>query len=455
MRKFAIQCIYIKFDKSNYFRNICKNILNSMIFMIKINFLIIYRKKTNIYYLNENLINVHYFMVRNNALIEFNTKVITRLFTKEKIIIYGDSLVEYKKKLWFESRPVYSPIFYRNCDYIGDVLISNFKIKNFNELFNIFLDKKTIKIKVDNLLAKRKSKILDDFGIPILIDTESNFNFKIKDKKIKKTNKLSVIIPTKFVSNDIFGINSTISSLLTVQDNFELEFNLVFHVNDRIKFTHLEKQFNFLKINSIQYSKQFNFSEAINLGMQQSNSQLNLLLNDDVNLLRISNLKHLVNHYDDSSTGAIGIRLINQDNIFTHAGIEYRGTRPNHFLNGSQFKYLEKSHAYCREMSGVTGAFILISKKNFDLAGKMNPDFPNDYNDVDLMLNLQKLGLSNLICSQVVGYHAESFTRGKTDLEVIENDLERLTLIHGLLPERDPYLYTPATRLTKKEFINY
>jgi hypothetical protein len=76
----------------------------------------------------------------------------------------------------------------------------------------------------------------------------------------------------------------------------------------------------------------------------------------------------------------------------------------------------------------------------------MNENFPLDYNDVDLMLKIEAYGLRNLICSRVSAKHAESLTRGITHLDVLNNDLKRLLNIHGKLPNRDPFLYTPADR---------
>ena len=77
----------------------------------------------------------------------------------------------------------------------------------------------------------------------------------------------------------------------------------------------------------------------------------------------------------------------------------------------------------------------------------MDENFPLDYNDVDLMLKIEKHGLKNLICSKVSATHAESLTRGITDLDVINNDLNRLIDIHGKMAEKDPFLYTPADRI--------
>jgi hypothetical protein len=65
------------------------------------------------------------------------------------------------------------------------------------------------------------------------------------------------------------------------------------------------------------------------------------------------------------------------------------------------------------------------------------------------MLKMERFGLKNLICSKVFAAHAESLTRGITDLNVLKGDLNRLISIHGKLPDRDPYLYTPADRILK------
>jgi hypothetical protein len=63
------------------------------------------------------------------------------------------------------------------------------------------------------------------------------------------------------------------------------------------------------------------------------------------------------------------------------------------------------------------------------------------------MLKNEENKLKNMICSKVSAIHAESLTRGETGLHVLEEDLKRLTGIHGKLPQRDPFLYTPADRI--------
>jgi GT2 family glycosyltransferase len=116
-------------------------------------------------------------------------------------------------------------------------------------------------------------------------------------------------------------------------------------------------------------------------------------------------------------------------------------------LQGSKKGFLKNAHEVCREVSGCTGAFLAFTKSNFYKVGKMNEDFPLDYNDVDFMLKIEEIGLKNMICSNVIANHAESLTRGRTEIHVLKNELKLLNSIHGKLPDRDPFLYTPADRI--------
>jgi GT2 family glycosyltransferase len=171
-------------------------------------------------------------------------------------------------------------------------------------------------------------------------------------------------------------------------------------------------------------------------------------LNDDVILNDKSDLIHFFSHLkDEKNLGSIGIRLFDERGNILHAGLEYRNGEPQHFLKGSNKDFLKNSHDICREVSGCTGAFLALTKTNFYNVGKMDENFPLDYNDVDLMLKIEECGLKNMICSKVIANHAESLTRGVTPSDVINDDLNRLTNIHGKLPERDPFLYTPADRI--------
>jgi GT2 family glycosyltransferase len=202
-----------------------------------------------------------------------------------------------------------------------------------------------------------------------------------------------------------------------------------------------------INIKSIEFDEDFNFSKVINTGVDATSFEIILIMNDDIILDDKSDLIHLISHLKtERNLGSIGIRLFDETGKILHAGIEYRNGAPQHILKGSDKNFLKNAHEVCREVSGCTGAFLAFTKTNFNRVGKMNENFPLDFNDVDLMLKFKKYGLKNMICANVYANHAESLTRGITEENIITDDLNRLISIHGKLPERDPFLYTPSDR---------
>ena len=100
------------------------------------------------------------------------------------------------------------------------------------------------------------------------------------------------------------------------------------------------------------------------------------------------------------------------DGSIQHGGITLQDVKPrNSYLD--QFPHstftgdLEVSH----EVSAVTGACLAISKLNFELCGGWNEELHNSYNDVDLCLRLNHMGLQTVIRNDLEVLHHESVTR--------------------------------------------
>ena len=395
---------------------------------------------------NKNL-KAYFVLARNDCKFLIDPKLLNSLEGHQKILVYGDSIVQTLDKDWYESRPKFSRTHFKNQDYIGDLVLSNFKFKSFSEIRELSSQGCLELIKIDNAISKRYSNQYNNLNVPILVDQTSKL--LTTNKEINEKILVSILIPTDFRKTKTYGIEKSILSLIKNTTKIEVEIIVIYNKNKRPEFNSMLKELKSeLNLKSIEYIEDFNFSKVINAGVEASSFEFILIMNDDVILDEKSDLNHFFRHLStDHKLGSIGIRLFDESGRILHAGLEYRHGEPQHFLKGSDKDFLKNSHDVCREVSGCTGAFLAFRKKNFNEVGKMNENFPLDYNDVDLMLKIEKYGLKNLICSKVTATHAESLTRGTTDLDVINNDLNRLIDIHGKLAEKDPFLYTPADRV--------
>ncbi len=394
---------------------------------------------------NKGLID-YYILARNDCRVIIDPKWFSNFDKGKKILFYGDSIVQTLDREWYESRPKFSRTHFKNQDYIGDMVLSNYKYKSFSDIRQFVLNESLELDKFDIAISKRFSKQVNNFNVPILMDQKSDLI--VRDKEINHELSVSVLIPTDFRKSKTYGIDKSILSLLKIAPKLEMEIILIHHKSRRAEFNKLISTIEYTaSIRSFEYSEDFNFSKVINAGVGASIFEFILIMNDDIILDDKSDLIHFLNHLNnDKKVGSVGIRLFDEMGVILHAGLEYRDGEPQHFLKGSDRKFLKSSHEVCREVSGCTGAFLTFRKTIFSNVGKMNENFPLDYNDVDLMLKIEAYGLRNLICSRVSAKHAESLTRGITHLDVLNNDLKRLLNIHGKLPNRDPFLYTPADR---------
>jgi GT2 family glycosyltransferase len=234
--------------------------------------------------------------------------------------------------------------------------------------------------------------------------------------------------------------------------NHEIEIIVLCHEDDLNQFPILDlRLFSKLRIKKITYSYSFNFSKVVNTGIKEAENETIIIMNDDVLLDSGFDSRHLFSHLESDKKfgkiGAVGIKLLDLDFNIVHAGIEYNSGEPRHFLNGTPSNQLKHIHTVCREVSGITGAFLLTTKSILELTGNFNEDLPLDYNDVDLMLRFEKFDMKIIFCAKCTGFHNESMTRGESSLSTLTSELQKLVKLHGNLPERDPYLYTPAVRI--------
>jgi GT2 family glycosyltransferase len=387
-------------------------------------------------------------LLRNHIEIEWDHVFI---FTENNInnsnmCFYGDSVVKSNNRNWYESRPNWSPIFASYCDYVGEVLViksklafgDNFSVnKSFTDTIKeLTLKDFTISKSNESLYTIHEERISDVYQLGKLEDTNT----------ITKSVSLSVVIPTKLSQADdnLLVVNCLTSLFLNLPKLVNLEIVVILNEQDFEKkdliSNNLPSDFN---LKYIKTTGRFNYSKSINSGIKETSNEIILVLNDDIKFTSKINLQHIFQHFAVANISILGFNLVYPDLIIQHAGLEYREGEPQHFLKGSELAFLYPSHFICREVSGVTAACCFIRKSDFENIGCFDESFSNDYNDVDLMLRLNNIGIKSILCNEIVAIHFESQTRGITPTTEIRESLSRLIKKHGELPKRDPFLYTP------------
>ncbi|HEY1922394.1 MAG TPA: glycosyltransferase, partial [Tepidisphaeraceae bacterium] len=168
-------------------------------------------------------------------------------------------------------------------------------------------------------------------------------------------------------------------------------------------------------VRKIPLAGEFHFSRFMNLLADEASGEYLMLLNNDTEIVQKDWLEHLLLFAENPSVGAAGALLTYEDGTIQHAGIILgpRGTA-DHVMRGfpADADGYMGSLACSREVSAVTAAAALVSKKKYRLVGGSCERYRRHYDDLDLCLRLRKRGFRNVSVSTAHLVHHESRSRG-------------------------------------------
>ena len=191
-------------------------------------------------------------------------------------------------------------------------------------------------------------------------------------------------------------------------------------------------------------SEEFNFSRAINAGVEAAEGDDLILLNDDISLAA-KTPDSWIEELSDKRGDIVGVRLVDAaEEIIEHAGIVFAaaGGMPTHIGYGQP----NGGHIW-KDMPalGVTGAAMLVRRRAFRKLRGFDERFPLNYNDVDFCLRAKRAGMRITQANTLTLVHRESSTRGP-HAHPTEEDFHRLYKRHGAwLRNRHGILMDPFT----------
>jgi len=203
----------------------------------------------------------------------------------------------------------------------------------------------------------------------------------------------------------------------------------------------------------------FNYARLNNQAAQVASGDVLILMNNDVQAISRDWLRPLLAQALRPDVGAVGSRLLFDDETVQHAGIILGiGGIAGHAHNylpaaaGGYQNRLRLSH----QVSAVTAAVLAIRKSVFVAMEGFDADaFAVNYNDVDLCLRLHAAGYRNIYCSDAVFYHHESRSRGEpTEAEAFalwQRERQMMQARWGPLLTADPF-YNPHLSLNEEDF---
>jgi GT2 family glycosyltransferase len=165
----------------------------------------------------------------------------------------------------------------------------------------------------------------------------------------------------------------------------------------------------------------FNWSRLNNRAVETVSSPLLVFANDDMVMLSERWDERLRGLLERPEIGAVGARLLYEDDTLQHAGILF-GWRGAEIHDGLYESSLDPGPAnrwhVTRAVSALTGAFlatrreVFLAHRGFDEVG-----LPVACSDTDYALKLRASGLKILWTPEITLYHHESKTRGLDHLD--------------------------------------
>lgn len=257
---------------------------------------------------------------------------------------------------------------------------------------------------------------LERMGIEATVEMTEHLGFYRVKYPVKGRPLVSIIIPNK---DEKDTLDKCIQSILqkTTYENYEI---IIVENNSKTKeiFDYYNKVADNKKIKIEYWKDEFNFSKINNFGVEKSNGEYILLLNNDVEIISDNWIEEMLSNCQRREVGITGAKLIYPDNTVQHAGviIGLGG------IAGHAFVGLDANHpgyfgrAFVQQnVSAVTAACFMISREIYNEVDGLEDTLKVAFNDVDFCLKVRKAGYLIVMNPNVKLYHYESKSRGAED----------------------------------------
>jgi O-antigen biosynthesis protein len=202
-------------------------------------------------------------------------------------------------------------------------------------------------------------------------------------------------------------------------------------------------------VSILPYLKPFNYSEAINLGVAETDSDLVLLMNDDMAVKTPDWLSELTQWVIRPEVGVVGAKLLRANHTIQHAGIilGLTGFMGHIYLNApDHYAGLMGSVDWYRNFLAVTGACQMIRREVFNLVGGYDEGYQLAFGDIDFCIRVHQQGYQNVYTPFAEIIHYEGESRGY--ITPVADVLRGYEKMEKYLLEEDPY-FSPNLTYTR------
>lgn len=242
---------------------------------------------------------------------------------------------------------------------------------------------------------------------------------------------VSILIPNM---NNKKLLKKCIDSLFTINSYKNIEIVIVENnSNEKEIFEYydsLQKGYNNVKV--VTWKGEFNYSAINNFGVQYTNGDYILFLNNDTQVIDPNSIEEMLGCCMREDVGVVGSKLLYEDDTVQHCGVVvgYKGyaTAAFSLIGRDDFGYMGRPRV-TSDFSAVTAACMMVKKKDFYAVKGFDEQFKVACNDVDFCLKVRSM--NKLVVEDVFSlwYHFESKTRGLEDtpekLERFHNEIAK------------------------------
>lgn len=284
--------------------------------------------------------------------------------------------------------------------------------------------------------------------------TTANIRYRVKYKTDEEP-LVSIIIPTR---NGGETLRRCIDSIRhhTSYQNYQIL--IVDNGSDQFETLRYLKSVSAKGVRVFVDNRPFNFASINNLAVDQIESELICLLNDDTEVISSGWLNEMVGHISQPNVGAVGAKLLYPNDRIQHAGVilgigGVAGHAHKHYdrMDDGYFSRLQVT----QNLSAVTAACLLTKRSLWKEIGGMDERLSVAFNDIDFCLRVSKTGHSIVWTPWAELYHHESISRGyETTPEKQERFRKEIELMQSRWKEeleQDPH-YNPHLTLEEESF---
>lgn len=257
---------------------------------------------------------------------------------------------------------------------------------------------------------------LDRVGIPGIATRMGNTYVNI-DRALDDSGFTSIVIPTRGTISRLAGyelnlVENCLESIFQKSNHANIEVVVVIDSQGLGELEPVISRYSGDALKVVEYSKDFNFSEKVNLGFVHTVGDVVIALNDDTQIITDDWVRKLRVYFNEPDVAVVGPKLLFPDGLIQSAGHFY-SDGPQHVAAGvkSEAQGPFGILSFPSERSGLTFACVAIRRTVYDQVGGLDEGFPRAFNDVDFGEKCSAMGYRMIWTPEVSLYHFESLSR--------------------------------------------